>query len=186
MNARRLAETAALALAVVGLSASPSYSASGGDVAPAPARTRCTQPAKVQVAPDFERPDLQGRRLRLRDYRGKIVLLSFWATWCAPCLEELPTLSRWQHERGEAGLQVVGISMDDDAGAAARAVRKFALPYPVAMGDEDLGTLYGGVLGLPLALLIDRDGRIVARCQGELDLVAVKARIESLLSTPRP
>ena len=186
MNLLHASMVAALATAAALWAAPPSYGAPAGDAAPAPSRTRCTAPATLQAAPDFERQDLEGRRLRLRDYRGKVVLLSFWATWCAPCLEELPTFSRWQRERGPAGLQVVGISMDDDAGAAARAVHKFALPYPVAMGDEALGTLYGGVLGLPFALIVDRNGRIVARCQGELDLVAVKARIESLLSIAHP
>jgi cytochrome c biogenesis protein CcmG/thiol:disulfide interchange protein DsbE len=136
------------------------------------------------MAPDFTRTDLEGKSLNLRQYRGKVVLLNFWATWCGPCLIEIPTFAAWQNTYRTAGLQVVGISMDDDAAPVKRMYQKDRLNYPVAMGDAELGELFGGVLGLPLTYLIDPDGRIVGRYQGEPDLRRLEARIKSLL--PRP
>jgi cytochrome c biogenesis protein CcmG/thiol:disulfide interchange protein DsbE len=138
----------------------------------------------LRTAPDFTRTALDGKSLSLRKYRGKVVLLNFWATWCGPCLIEIPVFAAWQNTYGAAGLQIVGISMDDDAAPVKRMYEKDRLNYPVAMGDAELGELFGGVLGLPLTYLIGPDGRIVGRYQGEPDLKRLEARIKSLL--PRP
>ncbi len=132
-------------------------------------------------APRFTRTDLKGKRVDLGRLRGKVVLLNFWATWCAPCQTEMPGFAEWQRQYGAKGLQVIGISMDDDADAARRVVSKLGLNYPVAMGDEELGELYGGVLGLPLTYLIDRDGVVRARFQGESDLKAVEAQVKAMV-----
>jgi cytochrome c biogenesis protein CcmG, thiol:disulfide interchange protein DsbE len=138
----------------------------------------------LRLAPDFTRTGLDGKSLSLRNFRGKLVLLNFWATWCGPCLAEIPLFTAWQSTYGAAGLQVVGVSMDDDSSPVKRAYAKYHLNYPVVMGDAELGELFGGVLGLPLSYLIDPDGRIVARYQGEPDLKRLEAQIKSLL--PRP
>jgi cytochrome c biogenesis protein CcmG/thiol:disulfide interchange protein DsbE len=138
----------------------------------------------LRVAPDFTRTDLAGKSLSLRSYRGKVVLLNFWATWCGPCLVEIPIFVVWQNTYRAAGLQIVGVSMDDDSAPVRRLYEKDHLNYPVAMGDAQLGELFGGVLGLPLSYLIDADGRIVGRYQGEPDLKQLEARIKSLLPTP--
>ena len=137
-------------------------------------------------APDFTRKDLSGNSLSLLRYRGKVVLLNFWATWCAPCLMEIPTFEAWQNTYGAAGLQIVGISMDDDPAPVKRAYEKYHLNYPVAMGDAQLAESFGGVLGLPLSYLIDPDGRVVGRYQGELDLAQLESKIKSLLSRLHP
>src|ERR1700722_15846610 len=131
--------------------------------------------------PDFTLKDASGKGQSLADYSGKVVLLNFWATWGGPCLIEIPTFTAWQNTYRTAGLQVVGISMDDEAAPVKRMYQKDRLNYPVAMGDAELGELFGGVLGLPLTYLIDPDGRIVGRYQGEPDLKRLEARIKSLL-----
>lgn len=141
--------------------------------------------APGHLAPDFTRTDLGGSTLSLSRYRGKIVLLNFWATWCAPCLAEIPKFSLWQQTHGSEGLQVLGVSMDDDSAPVKRTVRKYGIVYPVVMGDAPLGELYGGVLGLPQSYLIDASGRIVARYQGEADLNQMESRIEELLERLR-
>ena len=113
------------------------------------------------------------------------MLLNFWATWCGPCLAEIPRFSGWQKQYGPQGLQVLGISMDDDSAPVKRAIRKYRIAYPVLMGDEHLGELYGGVLGLPLSYIIDPSGHIVGRYQGEADLTQMELRIKELLPHPR-
>jgi len=139
-------------------------------------------------APGFALTDLNGRPLRLSSFRGKVVLLNFSATWCAPCRVEMPVFASWQQQYGRQGLQVIGISMDDAAAPARRLVQRLRLTYPVAMGDEGLAARYGGVLGLPLTFLIDRDGVVRARFQGESDLKDIERRVRTLLAhqTPRP
>jgi cytochrome c biogenesis protein CcmG/thiol:disulfide interchange protein DsbE len=137
--------------------------------------------AGQQRAPNFSRPDLEQRQVSLSAYQGKVVLLNFWATWCAPCLDEIPRFRAWQLQDGERGLQIVGISMDDEWAPVRTFYRKYRLNYPVLMGDENLGELYGGVLGLPVTFLIDRKGRIRYKHQGQTDLSLMQREIEHLL-----
>jgi len=132
-------------------------------------------------APQFVRTDLENRKLDLRAYRGKVVLLDFWATWCASCQIEMPRFVAWQSQYGPRGLQIIGISMDDDPALARKLYKKMKLNYPVAMGDEILGQLYGGVLGLPLTYLIDSQGNVQAIFRGEVDLNSIEEQFKPLL-----
>jgi len=132
-------------------------------------------------APQFVLTDLDQRKLDLNAYRGKLVLLNFWATWCAPCQLEMPRFVAWQNQYGPRGLQIIGISMDDDPALARKFRDKLQLNYPIAMGDEKLGELYGGIFGLPLTYLIDGDGVVQAQFSGETDLNTVEEKIKSLL-----
>jgi thiol-disulfide isomerase/thioredoxin len=134
-----------------------------------------------KAAPEFVRADLNHRRLDLRAYKGKIVLLNFWATWCAPCQIEMPRFVAWQNQYGPRGLRIIGISMDDDSATASRLVKKLKLNYPVVMGDEKLGQLYGGVMGLPITFLIDSQGKVQAQYQGETDLNSIEEQFKPLL-----
>jgi peroxiredoxin len=94
---------------------------------------------------------------------------------------EMPRFVVWQSQYGAEGLQIIGVSMDDDPALAHNLSAKLKLNYPVVMGDEKLGELYGGVLGLPVTFLIDRNGEIRARFQGETDLNAIDMQLKSLL-----
>ena len=134
------------------------------------------------MAPEIALTDLGGQPLRLADYRGKVVLLNFWASWCGPCLEEMPRLSGWQRGYGAAGLQVIGISMDDGVEPVRRLLAQRPLQYPVGLGDAALGARYGGILGLPQSFLIDRKGVVIARYRGETDLSQLEQAILSALS----
>jgi cytochrome c biogenesis protein CcmG/thiol:disulfide interchange protein DsbE len=133
------------------------------------------------VAPDFTRTDLSGRPLQLNHFKGRVVLLNFWATWCGPCITEIPIFSQWQRRYGEAGLQVIGVSMDDDAAPVKRFVAKHSVSYPILMGDAKLGESFGGVFGLPQSFLIDTHGRIVLRIVGEPNMEALRSQIEGLI-----
>jgi peroxiredoxin len=119
------------------------------------------------VAPDFELASLDGKRLRLSDYRGKAVLLNFWATWCAPCKIEMPWFVDLQKQYAAQGLQVIGVAMDDSGEEAiAKFAREMGVNYPVLIGKEAVGDAYGGVEFLPTTFIIDRQGRVVERVFG--------------------
>lgn len=122
---------------------------------------------KGKSAPEFSLQSLDGTTVRLADYRGKAVLLNFWATWCQPCKIEMPWFEEMQRQYGPEGLQVVGIAMDD---ASKEDIAKFAkemgVNYPILLGKETVGDAYGGVQFLPSTFFIDRDGKIVDRVFG--------------------
>jgi len=134
-------------------------------------------------APDFTLPQLDGPELRLSSFRGKVVLLDFWATWCVPCREETPHFVELQQKYADRGLQIIGISMDDGPEPVRGFYRQFHMNYPVAMGNAKTGELYGGVLGLPIAFLIGRDGRIVARYMGATDAAVFEKAVTRVLET---
>jgi peroxiredoxin len=133
------------------------------------------------MAQDFTRVDLSGQPLRLAQFRGRVVLLNFWASWCGPCLVEIPVFASWQRRYANAGLQVIGVSMDDEEAPVKRFLEKHDVPYPILMGDAKLGESFGGVFGLPQSFLIDAHGRIVFRRVGEPNIEALRSRIEGLL-----
>ena len=132
-------------------------------------------------APNFSRLNLAGQKTSLSDYRGRVVLLNFWATWCGPCITEMPVLAQWQKELGPSGLQVVGVSMDDEPKGVRAMTKKLRINYPVVMGDETIGTAYGGVLGLPVTFVIDRKGKIRSRHQGAIDIASLRREVQTLL-----
>jgi cytochrome c biogenesis protein CcmG/thiol:disulfide interchange protein DsbE len=133
------------------------------------------------LAPDFSLPQLTGKPLKLSDYRGKMVLLDFWATWCDPCREEIPRFVDIQNKYGSQGLQIIGVSMDDGPEPVQEFYQHFKMNYPVVMGNARIGELYGGILGLPIAFLIKRDGRIYSRHVGATDPALFEREIMDLL-----
>jgi peroxiredoxin len=120
-----------------------------------------------KMAPEFTLQSLEGKTIHLSDYRGKAVLLNFWATWCEPCKIEMPWFVELQNQYGAEGLQIVGVAMDD---ASTQDIAKFAkdmgVNYPVLLGKEAVGDAYGGVQFLPSTFYIGRDGKVVDRVFG--------------------
>jgi peroxiredoxin len=138
--------------------------------------------AERAAAPDFSLPELTGdRHLTLSAYRGKVVLLDFWATWCDPCREETPRFVDLQNKYRKQGLQIIGVSMDDTPEPVRDFYQHFNMNYPVVMGNAKIGELYGGILGLPIAFLIGRDGRIHAKHIGATDIAIFEKEIVNLL-----
>ena len=137
--------------------------------------------ASGNLAPDFTVKDIDGRKLTLSDYKGKVVLLNFWATWCAPCRTEIPHFVEMQNRFGPDGFQVIGISMDDDPKPVREFAQQFGLNYPVAVGDDKLAEKYGGVLGLPISFIIDREGRIYGKHIGAADVAVFDNEVIGLL-----
>jgi peroxiredoxin len=135
-----------------------------------------------KLAPDFTLPDLSDKPLTLSSLRGKVVLLDFWATWCTPCREEIPEFVKLQDKYRDQGLQIVGISMDDGPEPVRDFYKKFQMNYPVVMGDAKTGSAYGGVLGLPIAFVVDQQGKIVSRHIGATDVSVLEKEVVALLS----
>ncbi|HEX8473067.1 MAG TPA: TlpA disulfide reductase family protein [Pyrinomonadaceae bacterium] len=136
----------------------------------------------TQQAPPLALRDLRGRTIRLSDYRGKVVLLNFWATWCPPCRAEIPELIKWQREYRGRGLQVVGITYPPQtARGVRRFVRKLRANYPVAMGTKETKALFDAGETLPLTVVIDRDGNIREVIEGILLPEEFEQKIKSLL-----
>lgn len=118
-------------------------------------------------APNFTLQTLDGKDVSLADFRGKAVLVNFWATWCGPCKIETPWLVELQNEYGSQGLQVVGVAMDDSGkDEIAKFAKDMGVNYPVLMGKESVGDAYGGVPALPESFFVGRDGKIVDRIIG--------------------
>ena len=132
-------------------------------------------------APLFMRADLTGRPVDLKAYRGKVVLLDFWASWCAPCIVEIPHLIALQKTYGPRGLQVIGVSMDDSPDPVKTVMKRYAFDYPVLLGNAKFGDLYGGIYGLPVRFLVGPNGKILQLWKGELDPHVLDRAVRSAL-----
>lgn len=118
-------------------------------------------------APDFTLKDADGKAVKLSDYKGKVVLLNFWATWCGPCKIEIPWFMDFEQQYKDRGFAVLGVSMDEDGWSAVKPfVVSRKINYRVLLGNDEVGTLYGGVEALPTTFVIDRDGRVAATHMG--------------------
>jgi peroxiredoxin len=139
-------------------------------------------PAVSRPAPDFTLNDASGAALQMSDYKGKVVLLNFWATWCIPCSKEIPWFVEFEQAYKDKGFAVVGISMDDDGWKSVRPfLESRKVNYRVAVDDGTVAAKFGGIDSLPETLLIGRDGRIVARHVGLIGRDTYEREINALL-----
>ncbi len=150
------------------------------------------EPEKQTPAPSGETASLDftiqnlvnpGEPLSLVSYRGQVVLLDFWATWCPPCRYELPALNRLYGELKPKGFVVVGLTVDDGpAVQVAQAVGKFELSYPVGLAGRDIQQAYGGIRAVPTKFLLDRNGNVVKQYQGVVPEDQLRADVEAVLA----
>ena len=137
----------------------------------------------LEMAPGFRLKDRYGNAVELANFRGKVVVLNFWATWCGPCKVEIPWFTEFQQRFRDAGLTVLGISMDEDGW---KSVSPFLdeqrVNYPVMIGDEELGKAYGGLDALPMTFLINKGGRIAAAHAGLIAKATYEREIKKLLA----
>lgn len=134
-----------------------------------------------QLAPDFELKALDGRTIRLSDYRGKAVLLNFWATYCGPCKIEMPWIDELQKQYAAQGLVVIGVAQDESQEDVDKFIKEMGVHYTIVMGREAVADAYGGVQFLPGTFYIDRNGRIVDRVFGLAGHGDIEANIKRSL-----
>ena len=151
------------------------------------------QPLKGKPAPQFTLQDLNGKKVSLADYKGKAVLLNFWATWCGPCKVEIPWLIKLRDQYKDQGFEVLGIESDNyDTDPKAFAEYKagvvksatgLAINYPVLLGGDSISQPYGGLDGLPNSFYVDRDGVVTAQLVGLVDRDEIEANIKKALAS---
>jgi thiol-disulfide isomerase/thioredoxin len=136
---------------------------------------------------NFTLKDMNNKNVTLSDFKGKVVLLDFWATWCGPCKVEIPWFVEFQQKYGPAGLQVVGVSVDDTVDKLKPYVAQFKMNYPVLQGlmHDDIQDAYGPLWGIPVTAVISRDGKICAKHTGMSAKQTFETEIKALLGDVR-
>jgi thiol-disulfide isomerase/thioredoxin len=133
-------------------------------------------------APDFTLPAVDGSMVSMSDNSGKVVLVDFWATWCPPCLEMIPILSKLHKKYSDKGLVILGISLDNEGlGMLGTFVHEKMIPYKVIMGNKKIGSAFGGVSSIPTLYLVDRDGRLVRKLTGYHSYAQLEEQVKKYL-----
>jgi cytochrome c biogenesis protein CcmG/thiol:disulfide interchange protein DsbE len=136
-------------------------------------------------APDFALKDADGKVVKLSEYRGKVVLLDFWATWCGPCKIEIPWFMEMQRKNKDKGFEVLGIAMDDEGWEAVKPfAAQMGMNYRLVIGNDQTAQMYGGVDALPTTFLIDRGGKIAAVHVGLTSRKDIEDGVQQLLQSP--
>jgi thiol-disulfide isomerase/thioredoxin len=150
-----------------------------------------TSTAALAIAPDFALKDLDDKDVSLSQYRGKVVLLNFWATWCEPCRVEIPWLIEMQQKYSARGFTIIGVAMDEEGKTEVAPYvakerfnvngQQLPMSYPIVLGNDPMADKFGGLLGYPTSILISRDGKVVKRITGLISYDEMAKAIESQL-----
>ncbi|MCM8768663.1 MAG: TlpA family protein disulfide reductase [Candidatus Omnitrophica bacterium] len=133
------------------------------------------------AAPDFSLKSLTGKTVKLSDYKGKVVVLNFWASWCPPCRREIPDFVKvHQAYRGE-GVEFIGIAIDEKIEDIKKIVEQNRVEYPIVLGDEKVQSLYGGINAVPTTFFVNQEGRIIRKKIGAMNQEELEEIIKSLL-----
>ncbi|HVZ19905.1 MAG TPA: TlpA disulfide reductase family protein [Vicinamibacterales bacterium] len=171
-----LTAVSAVALALLTLNAwEPVAEAAAGAACPANAK-----PANL----NFTLKDVNGKDVKLSSFKGKVILIDFWATWCEPCKMEIPWFEAFQTKYGARGFQAIGISVDDTVEKLKPYVAKYKMNYPVLQGlnHDDVQNAYGPLWGIPVTAIVSRDGKICAKHAGISTRQNFEQEIEALLT----
>ena len=151
-------------------------------IAPSRAGSDKAAAPPLKAAPPWQLKGVDGDPVKLSDFKGKVVILDFWATWCGPCKMEIPGFVDLQKKYGEQGLAVIGVSLDDGGPQTVKPFMKsLAVNYPVVMGNDKIVQDYGGIEGIPTTFIIDRQGMIVGKHLGYEEKQRFEAEIKPLL-----
>jgi len=137
---------------------------------------------ELETAPDFSLKNFDGGRTKLSDYRGKVIILDFWATWCPPCIKEIPDFVELQKEYGDKGLAILGISLDQNPKQVLpKFIKKYKVNYPILLTDGKVDKAFGGVTGIPTTFVIDQKGEIYKQYVGFRSKQVFETDIKALL-----
>lgn len=137
-----------------------------------------------KAAPAFTLVDLQGKKVSLKDYKGRPVLVNFWATWCSPCKLEMPWFEEFRQKYGPQGFEILGIAEDDASkDVIAKAVKRINVSYPILLTDQKVAPAYGGVDYLPESFYVDRNGIVQTETSGLGSKDEIEANIKRLIGT---
>jgi peroxiredoxin len=135
-----------------------------------------------QKAPSFALKDANGATVTPAEYKGKVVLLNFWATWCVPCKAEIPWFQEFDKKYKDQGFAVLGVSLDEEGWAVVKPyVAERKVTYRMVIGSEEVSTMYGGIDSLPTTFIIDKEGKIAAIHAGLVSKATYQKEIEGLL-----
>jgi peroxiredoxin len=160
------------------------------DQADVEAEGKTTQPSgdkappgpSAKSAPSFTLQDLNGKQVSLSDFKGKVVILDFWATWCPPCVKEIPHFIALYEQYKDQGFAIVGISVDSEGISVVKSfARKYQVNYPILMTDGQVDKAYGGIPSIPTTFVIDSAGNIRQKYVGYRDKAVFEADIKALL-----
>jgi peroxiredoxin len=145
-----------------------------------PVAARCPAPqGKANL--DFKLKDMNGATVNLADYKGKVVLLNFWATWCGPCKVEIPEFVRAYEANKDKGFVVVGVSIDDTPEQLQAFAKQYKISYPMLLNQENVEEAYGPIYGVPVSFFIARDGLICRKQMGGVSHEMLEQELKSLL-----
>ncbi len=136
---------------------------------------------RVPTAPDFKLPGVNGDTVHLYAYKGKVIILDFWATWCAPCRAEIPGFVKMMEEFKDKPFTVIGVALDDPK-RVDKFYKKYKMNYPVAYGTREVARLYGGINGIPTTFIIDKNMKIVRKFVGYQSKVVFTQIVKKLLN----
>ena len=149
------------------------------------------QPKADQPEPELTLKDLDGKDVSLSAYKGKVVLVNFWATWCEPCQVEIPWLIEMQQKYGPKGFVILGIALDEEGKSVVAPYvakerfevdgQKLPMSYPILIGNDEAADKFGGLFGYPTSILISRDGKQVKRVTGMISPEEMSKAVESQL-----
>lgn len=137
---------------------------------------------KSVMAYNFTLPTTDGKQLKLSDYKGKVVILDFWATWCPPCRKGIPDLVELKKKYGSKGVEIIGISVDQETKPdVVPFIKEYGINYPIVYGNTSVYQQYGGIRAIPTSFIIDKEGKVVASYEGLISKAAYEDHIKKLL-----
>ena len=174
---------AAVALYVIERNRAPLPGAANPETASTPAPAPAIRGV---AAPEFALADLDGGTLRNSDLKDKVLLVNFWATWCAPCEIEIPWFIDFDNKYRSDGLEVIGISLDEEGPEVVKKyITEHKVTYKIVMGDEKTAEAFGGVIGLPTTFIVDRNGKFYSMHRGLVGKAVVEEEFLELLGIPK-
>ena len=170
---------AAIALALLTLPTMLRRNGSVEALGPAAAGASCKGEGMANL--DFTLKDMNGANMKLADLKGKVVLLNFWATWCAPCLMEIPEFVRAYEEHKSQGFEIVGVLTEDSGDQLKAFASEHKMNYPLVINTPELEDAYGPIFGLPTSVMIARDGSVCKRHFGPMSKEQLEKELKPLL-----